>query len=453
MSDIATWVDKIVEQATERCTVCGKCAAACPTAQESGLDLSAPETLVRGLIALSRDGVSDGDGARWVSACDQSGQCSAACPEGINVRQWVAAAGQRLSHATRDETERKGEAARRFRAMSHAVRLLASMQMPSEALERITRPVERRKAELLFYTGCNVLKTSHIVFNVMDILEALDIDFDVVGGPSHCCGVYQFNAGDQGTYENVGARTFRRFGQSGAEKILTWCPTCTKNFDEIEADRAPPSFELGHISSFLAGNLDRLRPHFRDQKPRRAVIHEHQGIKGTRESVRALMEAVPNLTVVELPQDSGFSYACGGAASRYVEREQAIHRNMAEGAVAVGRRPPHHDLSFLPSRARRRGGTLSVPGRELHRCRRRGAWPRLASRLLQDVQIGRRDGGGGRRGAPPSREQRRQGQRGDARRPHRRALRRDRPRRGAGGVRPSFCRGDAANLESGRRSE
>jgi heterodisulfide reductase subunit D len=124
VSDIATWVDKIVEQATERCTICGKCAAVCPTAQEIGLDLGAPEILVRGLIALSRDGDSGGDAARWVAACDQSGQCSAACPEGINVRQWVASAGQRLSHATQDEAARKGEAARRFRAMSHAVRLL-----------------------------------------------------------------------------------------------------------------------------------------------------------------------------------------------------------------------------------------------------------------------------------------------------------------------------------------
>jgi heterodisulfide reductase subunit D len=188
----------------------------------------------------------------------------------------------------------------------------------------------------LFYTGCNVLKTSHIVFNVMDILEALGVDFDVVGGPSHCCGVYQFQAGDVDAYDKIGGRTFRRFGESGASQVLTWCPTCTKNFDEIEVDRAAPSFGLDHISVFLASRIDELRAQFVDQPPRRAVIHEHQGIPGTRESVRALMEAVPNLTVVDLPQDSGFSYACGGVAARYVERERDIHRNMAEGAAAAG---------------------------------------------------------------------------------------------------------------------
>ncbi len=242
----------------------------------------------------------------------------------------------RAQQAARPDAARREEGARRFRSMAHAVRLLASMQMPSEGLERFHRPIADRRAEVLFYTGCNVLKTSHIVFNVMDILQALDVEFDVVGGPAHCCGVYQFNAGDSATYDRVGGRTFDQFCQSGAAEVLTWCPTCTKNFDEIEAERAAPSFGLDHVSVYLAARLNRLREAFRDQPPRRAVIHEHQGIAGTRESVRALLGAVPNLTIVDLPQDSGFSYACGGTAARYVEREQAIHRSMAEGARAVG---------------------------------------------------------------------------------------------------------------------
>jgi len=90
------------------------------------------------------------------------------------------------------------------------------------------------------------------------------------------------------------------------------------------------------VSVFLAAQLERMRGRFADLPSRRAVIHEHQGIPGTRESVRALMEAIPNLTVLDLPQDSGFSYACGGVAARYKEREQAIHRNIAEGAASLG---------------------------------------------------------------------------------------------------------------------
>ncbi|MCL2430267.1 MAG: (Fe-S)-binding protein [Alphaproteobacteria bacterium] len=336
MADLAATFERLAADAAARCTECGRCAEVCPTARETGVDRSDPSGLVRGLMALAQSGSGAAEASRWVNACDGSGQCSAVCPEEINVRQWVSIAKLRAAVASRTDGERREEAAHRFRTMSHAVRLLASMQMPSEALRRILAPAERRRAELIFYTGCNVLKTSHIVFNVMDILDTLGVDFDVVGGPSHCCGVYQFQAGDSAAYDRVGGRTFQRLGESGAQRVLTWCPTCTKNFGEIETDRAPPSFGLDHVSVFLAAELERMRPRFVDLPPRRAVIHEHRGIPGTRESVRALMEAIPNLTVLDLPQDSGFSYACGGVAARYVERERAIHRNMAEGAVALG---------------------------------------------------------------------------------------------------------------------
>jgi heterodisulfide reductase subunit D len=52
--------------------------------------------------------------------------------------------------------------------------------------------------------------------------------------------------------------------------------------------------------------------------------------------MRKLLAAVPNLELVELPQNSGFSYACGGQAAKFKEREAAIHRALAEGAVAAG---------------------------------------------------------------------------------------------------------------------
>ncbi|MFO1061564.1 MAG: (Fe-S)-binding protein [Dongiaceae bacterium] len=337
MAELAETFDRLAADAAARCTQCGRCVEVCPTAAEAGIDRGEPARLVRGLVELARSGTTaEPDASRWVAGCDASGQCSAACPEGINVRQWVAIAGVRARAASRPEADRQAAAAQRFRAMSHAVRLLASMQMPSEALARILAPVERRQAELLFYTGCNVLRTSHIVFNVMDILEALGVDFDVVGGPSHCCGVYQFMEGDLATYDKVGGRTFERFGRSGAREVLTWCPTCTKNFGEIERDRAAPGFGFDHVSVFLAARLEQLRARFVDQPPRTAVIHEHQGIAGARESVRALLAAVPNLTVLELPQDSGFSYTCGGPAAAYEERQKAIHRTMAEGASALG---------------------------------------------------------------------------------------------------------------------
>ncbi|MDP1749763.1 MAG: (Fe-S)-binding protein [Reyranella sp.] len=337
MSAYADRLEALAAEAADRCTGCGMCFEVCPTAREIGLDAGEAKARVAELSALTCDGGPAADGLqKWLNACDGSARCSDACPEGINVRQWVTIAKLKALNAVRPRAVGATNAASRFRHMAQAVRLLASMQLPSETLKKILEPAERRTAEILFYTGCNVLRTPHIVLNVMDILDALQLDFDVVGGTAHCCGVYQFQEADLPTYERMGHRTFQRFGQSGASKVLTWCPTCTKNFDELEKDVEEPFFDLAHISEFLAANLDALKARFVDQPKRRVVIHEHLGIGATVDSIRKLLSAVPNLELVELVQDSGFSYACGGQAAKFKDREQAIHRGLAEGAVAAG---------------------------------------------------------------------------------------------------------------------
>ncbi|MCF8532669.1 MAG: (Fe-S)-binding protein [Reyranella sp.] len=337
MTAYADRLEALAAEAADRCTTCGKCFEVCPTAREIGLDAGQAVARVGELAALTQGAGAPPDLLlQWLNACDGSARCSAACPEDINVRQWVTIAKMKALDATRPPDVGAANAASRFRHMAQAVRLLASMQLPSETLKKILAPAERRTAEILFYTGCNVLRTPHIVLNVMDILDALQLDFDVVGGTAHCCGVYQFQEADLPTYERIGHRTFERFGRSGTSKVLTWCPTCTKNFDELEKDVEEPFFDLAHISEFLAANLDALKARFVDQPRRRVVIHEHLGIGATVDSIRRLLGAVPNLELVELVQDSGFSYACGGQAAKFKDREQAIHRALAEGVVAAG---------------------------------------------------------------------------------------------------------------------
>ena len=128
----------------------------------------------RGPARAHRAAASPTRRARWVEACNGSAQCSAACPEGINVRQWVSIERMRQRLAER-EAERAETARRRFRTMSHSVRLLSSMQVPSEALARVTGRSASGRVDFVFYTGCNVLRTPHLVFNVMDILDALGV--------------------------------------------------------------------------------------------------------------------------------------------------------------------------------------------------------------------------------------------------------------------------------------
>ena len=67
--------------------------------------------------------------------------------------------------------------------------------------------------DLVFYTGCNVLKTPHIALLCLDIMDELGVSYRMMGGPSHCCGVIQFRAGDLDTSSRVSGNTIHKLSQ------------------------------------------------------------------------------------------------------------------------------------------------------------------------------------------------------------------------------------------------
>jgi len=53
----------------------------------------------------------------------------------------------------------------------------------------VSTPVEA--PDFVFYTGCNVLKTSHIGLLALDIIGVLGAAYQAMSVPSRCCGVSQ----------------------------------------------------------------------------------------------------------------------------------------------------------------------------------------------------------------------------------------------------------------------
>ena len=337
MDGIFDYLDAAARDAMGRCTGCGKCVEVCPAADAAGIDKSDPTGVVAELKRLAAGTGAGPRAAQWAEACNGGGECIAVCPEAINVRQWVSIERMRGRVVAHDAQTRTEAASRRFRNMSHSVRLLASMQVPSPDLARIMTRRRERPTDFVFYTGCNVLRTPHMIFNVMDILDALGLSFEVMGGPGHCCGVYQFHEGDLGTYQRIAGNTYDAFAKVAPKRVLSWCPSCTKQFGEMYHDYAKPAFDFGHIALFFVEELDRLRARFRADLPRqRVAIHEHDGIAGVSRSVRTILAAIPNLELVEIAQDTSFSYVCGGPAARYPQREREVHRIAADNAAAAG---------------------------------------------------------------------------------------------------------------------
>ena len=71
-------------------------------------------------------------------------------------------------------------------------------------------------------------------------MDAMGLRYRVMGGPSHCCGVLQFRAGDLATSGRIAYRTVERLGSAGG-RVLTWCPTCQVQLGEVVTPRGLPT--------------------------------------------------------------------------------------------------------------------------------------------------------------------------------------------------------------------
>jgi heterodisulfide reductase subunit D len=159
--------------------------------------------------------------------------------------------------------------------------------------------------DLVFYTGCNVLRTPHLALLCLDIMDVLGIDYQVMGGPSHCCGILQLRAGDTDTSSRFAGNTISKLAQSKTGEVLSWCPSCFVQFSEnmlptFERTTGEKPFELTPFMRFLHRNLDTLRPMLKNRVELDVALHRHPGVAGVAEAAEELLRAVPGVTIVKL---------------------------------------------------------------------------------------------------------------------------------------------------------
>src|SRR5215831_12205994 len=95
---------------------------------------------------------------------------------------------------------------------TRSTRTIARLQLAPEVLARVSPPLRAAEEytshpEIVFYTGCNVIKTPHIALLVLEVLDALGVSYEVMGGTAACCGIQQFKRGDVKTAGRVSYNT------------------------------------------------------------------------------------------------------------------------------------------------------------------------------------------------------------------------------------------------------
>jgi heterodisulfide reductase subunit D len=301
----------------DACTRCGKCVEVCPATQAAGLSAAErekPVDVISGVIDIIKHGAGNEAARKWASGCLLSGECVKACDYGVNPRFLLYMARIQMAHAKGDIAVERKNGVEAFRKVAVEVKHLSQIQLDDALLARLgqgPRPAAARapgeKPDFVFYTGCNVLKTPHIALLALDIMDAIGITYDVMGGPTHCCGVVQMRMGDVATSARVAENTIDKLSQSKTGQVISWCPSCQVQFTEttlptIEKARGAKPFDMTPFTLFLRKRLDALRPLLREAVPMRIALHRHPGIAGVVQAAEDILRAVPGIELVDLGQ-------------------------------------------------------------------------------------------------------------------------------------------------------
>ena len=301
-----------VEDMLEACTRCGKCVEVCPSVKPAGIAEASPEDIIGGVLDIVRSGDGPEASRKWAASCMLSGDCIKACDYGVNPRFLLAMARLAVAKAENELPERRRRGIEKYRDLGRDVTVLSRLQLDDVLLQRlgqksasVSSPAEA--PDFVFYTGCNVLKTPHIALLALDIMDALGVTYQVMGGPSHCCGVLQLRSGDAEMSGRMSSSSMEKLSRSKSGQVISWCPSCYVQFTEltlptVERQRGTRPFEMTPFMRFLDGRLAQLLPHLRQRVDMRVALHRHPGVSGVMEAAAAILRAIPGVELFDLAQ-------------------------------------------------------------------------------------------------------------------------------------------------------
>jgi Fe-S oxidoreductase len=325
-----------VETMVDACTGCGKCVEVCPVTGPGGVN-APPRAVIAGILDILRTGDGPQASRNWANACLLSGECIKACDYGVNPRFLLGMARLAMTRHQDAPPEHRRGGVEGFRKVARDVTHISRLQLDDTLLARLGQKADNPSApdapaDFVFYTGCNVLKTPHIALLALDIMDTLGISYQVMGGPTHCCGIVQMRTGDVATSGRFAESTMDKLARGKSGQVISWCPSCHVQFTEttlptIEKTRGARPFEMTPFMLFLRAHLDRLRPHLRHRVDMRIALHRHPGIKGVVEAAEDILRAVPGVELVDLGQPAV------GLMSNYFRALPALRRELQKNEL------------------------------------------------------------------------------------------------------------------------
>jgi len=358
LADYKEIIDVIKENggdAFKRCFQCGLCDTVCPWNRVRNFSM---RKIVRqatfGMTEIENEDI-------WL--CTTCGRCPQQCPR--DVKQIDSVVALRRVATEYGVFPKSVVPVRTIRGslVGEGNTLGAERMKRGEWAKGLSVNAFSEGTDILYFPGCYPSydpRLKKVAAATAKILNKAGVDFGILGEKENCCGESIRKTGDEELFKRLARENIKTFIGKGVKKILVSSPHCYHTFKN-EYPEFMVEFEVMHITQYLFQLIREGRLELSNEYKKRITYHDpcylgrHNGIY---DEPREVLNKVPGLELIEMPDSREDSLCCGGGGGRvWMETEKGerfsdlrIEQAMGVGAEVLVTACPYCITMFEDSR-------------------------------------------------------------------------------------------------------